>query len=301
MQALQALLAAVPGATVLPALRRGNVVGALQLGMRPAQGGLDARGALQAAADGKIECLVLVGADPLADFPDADLARRAHRRRAPDHRRRHVPHRDQLARPTSCWRRRRTASKAGTTTNLEGRVSTLSQKVTPRGTSRPDWMIAAELARLLGTEFGYTSVDDVTAAIAAIGDRVRRVSRSTALRTSRDGVLAAAPTSIDPIDTTVSASLPDRNSYDFRLVVSRKLYDQAVGTANSPSLAHLAPGFAAHVHPLDIERASVVAGAEVKLSSARASIVVTRRSPTRRCYAARCGCRSTSRAAPSAN
>jgi NADH-quinone oxidoreductase subunit G len=67
----------------------------------------------------------------------------------------------------------------------------------------------------------------------------------------------------------------DRVSYDFRLVASRKLYDQAVGTAKSPSLAPLTPGFFAHLHPLDIERASVVAGAEVKLSSARATIVAT--------------------------
>ena len=35
--------------------------------------------------------------------------------------------------------------KAGTTTNLEGRVTTLAQKVTATGTSRPDWMIAVEL------------------------------------------------------------------------------------------------------------------------------------------------------------
>ena len=34
----------------------------------------------------------------------------------------------------------------GTFTNLEGRVSPLSRKVTPPGTARPDWMIAAELA-----------------------------------------------------------------------------------------------------------------------------------------------------------
>ena len=33
-----------------------------------------------------------------------------------------------------------------TTTNIEGRVTTVSERVTPRGTSRPDWMIAAELA-----------------------------------------------------------------------------------------------------------------------------------------------------------
>ena len=61
----------------MPALRRGNVVGAAQLGLRPGQGGLDSRGVLQAAAAGKIGCLVLLGCDPLADFPDTDLARRA--------------------------------------------------------------------------------------------------------------------------------------------------------------------------------------------------------------------------------
>ena len=42
-----------------------------------ADGGLDAAGILTAAADGRIDLLVLLGADPLADFPDADLARRA--------------------------------------------------------------------------------------------------------------------------------------------------------------------------------------------------------------------------------
>ena len=73
---VRAQLAALPAATVLPAFRRGNVVGALQVGMRPRSGGLDTRGLLQAAADGKVELLVLVGADPLGDFPDNDLARR---------------------------------------------------------------------------------------------------------------------------------------------------------------------------------------------------------------------------------
>jgi NADH-quinone oxidoreductase subunit G len=57
-------------------------------------------------------------------------------------------------------------------------------------------------------------------------------------------------------------------------VVSRKLYDQAVGVAKSPSLAHLAPGAAAHLHPLDIERASAVAGAEVTLTSPRGQLVL---------------------------
>ena len=42
--------------------------------------------------------------------------------------------------------------KAGSTTNLEGRVTTVSQQVTPAGTARADWMVAAELADALGRD-----------------------------------------------------------------------------------------------------------------------------------------------------
>jgi len=81
------------------------------------------------------------------------------------------------------------------------------------------------------------------------------------------------PTSFGPLNAT-QADAPVRNAYDFRLVVSRTMYDAAVGTAHSPSMAHLAPGATAHLHPLDIERAGVVAGAEVKLISAKATVVL---------------------------
>ena len=72
----------------------------------------------------------------------------------------------------------------------------------------------------------------------------------------------------------VAVDVPDRNSYDFRLVVSRKLYDQAVGTAKSPSLAHLAGGTAVHLHPHDLERVGATEGTEMKVSSAKAAVVM---------------------------
>jgi len=271
VQALQTLLAAVPQATVLPAFRRGNVVGALQVGMRPRPGGLDTRGTLQAAADGKIECLVLVGADPLADFPDSDLARRAlfgaRRVISVDTHLSATSDRADVVLPAAAF-----AEKSGTTTNLEGRVTTLGRKVTPAGTSRPDWMIAAAIAQGLGVDLGYRSVDDITDAIATMVASYDGVTRD-ALAASPDGVMSHTPVSIDPINP-VSVEIGVRNSYDFRLVVSRKLYDAAVGTATSPSMAHLAPGQAAHLHPLDVERAGVVAGAEVKVTSPRATAVM---------------------------
>ncbi|TPW15845.1 MAG: nuoG [Acidimicrobiaceae bacterium] len=270
--ALQAILAAVPSAKVLPALRRGNVVGALQVGVRPRPGGLDTTGVLQAAAAGRIECLVLLGADPLADFPDADLARRAIAGA------RRVIAVDTFLSASSLQAdvvlaASAVGEKGGTTTNLEGRVTSLGRRVTATGTSRPDWMIASGIAGLLGTEFGYRSIADVTASIAARVESYANVT-ATAVASAPDGVLAAVPADLGPLVPPV-LSLPDRNSYDFRLVVSRRLYDDAVSTRTSPSLAHLAGCMTVHVNPLDIERAGAHDGAEVRLSSARAGIIVT--------------------------
>ena len=70
-------------------------------------------------------CLVLLGADPLADFPDSDLARRALAACRHGHRRRHVPQ------PLGAAGRRRAAGGrlrregAARTTNIEGRVTNL--------------------------------------------------------------------------------------------------------------------------------------------------------------------------------
>ncbi|MFN8021584.1 MAG: NADH-quinone oxidoreductase subunit NuoG [Acidimicrobiales bacterium] len=270
VQALQALTAALPGATVLPVLRRGNVRGAIQVGMRPGPGGLDSRGILQAAADGKIECLVLVGADPLGDFPDNDLARRAiagaRRLIAVDTHLSASSSRADVVLPAAAY-----GEKSGTTTNVEGRVTTVGRKVTAAGTSRPDWMIAAAIAQGLGTDLGYRTADQITDDIAAKVAGHEAITRE-ALAASPDGLLTA-PASLDPANA-VEVEVPVRNSYDFRLVVSRKLYDAAIGTANSASMAHLAPGQAVYLHPLDLERAGVVAGTDVKVRTSRASAIM---------------------------
>ena len=263
-----AALELAPDSKVLPAFRRGNVVGAIEMGLVPGEDGMRVLEIADAAASGKVECLVLLGCDPLADFPDSDLARRM-MAGAPRI----------IAIDTFLTKSSSTADvvlaaaayseKSGTTTNIEGRVTTLSQKVTPRGTSRPDWMIAAELAELLGGDLGVSSVDDVTEAIAA---NVSGFGAATvaALRSARDGIVCQGSL---PSVTTRPAMIDERNSYDYRLVVSRKLYDNAVGTAKSPSLAHLPMGSEMHLHPLDVERVGSTDGADVKVTSKRASMV----------------------------
>ncbi len=258
MAALAAILDANPAAKVLPALRRGNVVGALSVGMAPADSDHDGLATLRAAADGKLELLILLGADPINDCPDVNLARRAlaGARRVisiDTHPSESTKHADVVLAAAAY------GEKSGTTTNIEGRVSTLADKVTTTGTARPDWMIATELSLMLDVDGGLAdvaSVDEVTAAIAAEVPGFAGVT-AAALAVDRNGVLAdVLPTTLAP----VARRAGQRNSYDHRLVVSRKLYDRAVGTAMSHSIAKLSPGAGAHLHPLDVDALGVDPG-----------------------------------------
>jgi NADH-quinone oxidoreductase subunit G len=286
-----------PSARFLVGLRRGNVRGALDLGLTPGFGpghvaladagdalrgawpqlptatGLDARGILEAAAAGKIGCLLLLGADPLNDFPDRDLATRALAGAAKivvvDTFVNDSAKQADVVLPAAAF-----SERAGTTTNLEGRVSTLSQKVTPRGNAHADWIIAADLAARLGHDLGVESLEQIRAEIAELSP-LHVLLTEDLLRKQRDGVVvgggsSATVTTVPATVSTTGAPLP--NAYDFRLVVSRKLYDSGVTVAQSRSLAALAPGASLHLHPLDVDRLGVPDGTLVKVSTPRTSL-----------------------------
>jgi NADH-quinone oxidoreductase subunit G len=268
MSAIDAVVAHNPSATVLPVLRRGNVRGALTVGLAP-QSGRDAAHILEAASNGQVDCLILLGADPLNDVPDADLARRgiagAKFVVAIDtFLTQSAAHADVVL-PAAAY-----AEKDGTTMNLEGRVTNVAQKITPRGTSRVDWMVAAELGLLLGHDMGVTTLADVqkkmSKSVAGFG------ATTTAVAVKRDGIVvhnASASTSSMPAPV-----VSPRNSYDFRISVSRKLYDKAVATVTSPSMSQLAPGAGIWIHSLDLDRVGVTEGTSVKISNAHSSIML---------------------------
>lgn len=272
MAALDTVIDALPGATVLPVLRRGNVRGALSLGLAP-RNGVDAAQILEAAASGKVECLVLLGADPLSDVPDADLARRGVAGArfvvaldtflSPS-----AAHAD-IVLPAAAY-----GEKDGTTTNLEGRVTNVAQKITARGTSRADWMVAAELLVMLNHDAGVSTLADVQRLMASATPAFG--AGTTQVAVHRDGVVLH----LAPVARTRAqrSAPPARNSYEFRLVVSRKLYDRAVGTLTSPSLVNLAGDAHVAVNPLDLERVGAADGADVKVSAGGHQLVLPVRS-----------------------
>ena len=132
----------------------------MAVGLTPQQNSGDAIDILTKAAAGKISCLILLGANPLADVADSILVKQALSQI------KNVISVDTFVTSSNenadvVFPAAAFAEKSGTTTNLEGRVSNVTQQITPRGTSRPDWMIATELGMSLGIDLGVSSLDQL--------------------------------------------------------------------------------------------------------------------------------------------
>jgi NADH-quinone oxidoreductase subunit G len=248
MDALAELQAGIADLKVLPALRRGNVIGALEAGLRPGAEGEDALGILQDTRDGTTQCLILLGADPLSDFPDTELARQALANAtsviAIDTFLTESASYASVILPAAAF-----SEKDGTVTNIEHRVLETNKKVNVVGTARPDWMIAAELARRLGGDINIDSVEDA--------------ARFFSVSEAGNHVVASATT-----------ETPALNGYQLRLQVTRKLYDDGVALRTSDHLAKLAPGAVLHLNETDANRLGVSSGAHLKVSNAKGSLTV---------------------------
>ena len=238
--AARSLAATYPKATFLPALRRANVMGAIDMGLVPGllpgrlpldsadeairsllpaapdTAGRSTSAQLAAMAEGSQTALVLLGAEPLTDFPDAALADRAMTAGArivavTGHGGASLVSAEVVL-PAAVAHER-----VGSTTNIEGRVSGLSQKVMPPTLAWPDWMIAGEIAALLGSDLGWSTVEDVTDAIASsVGTHAGVTAALLASPAAADGVVVPltsvpmAPTALlDPTAVPGIAS-PDK-------------------------------------------------------------------------------------------
>ncbi len=234
-EAARVLAGALPKATFLPALRRGNVFGALDMGLAPgllpgrvsleagrewfagawgsvpATTGLDTAGILSSMAgssDGDaVTALILLGSDPLSDFPDRALALQALSAghfivAVTGHPSESVDNHADVVLPSAVAHER-----PGTTTNIEGRVSRLGHKLTAPGFAWPDWMIAAELAGALGADLGVSSANDLADELHLTAPAYAGLTQSVLHSdVAHDGILvpiilgAARRADVEPID-----------------------------------------------------------------------------------------------------
>jgi predicted molibdopterin-dependent oxidoreductase YjgC len=158
----------------------------------------------------------------------------------------------------------------GTFTNIEGRLSAISQKVTPPGTARADWMIAVEIAAHLGTDLGFIDLDELWADLSGVSPLHASTSIESIAGADAEGLVLEG-SSVGTVETP-TVEVP--HSSDLRLVVTRKMYDEGTMLTNSPSLNTLAQGAVASVNPTHFAALGFTDGEDITVTSQVGSVTV---------------------------
>lgn len=126
----------------------------------PTNPGLNTASILKGAARGQVKMLHIMGSDPAKEYIDTELAKKALAGAA------FVVVQDMFLTETAKYADVVLPSssfieKDGTLVNIEGREQKIRQAIQPRGNSRPDWRILADLFGRLGTPVPYFSARDI--------------------------------------------------------------------------------------------------------------------------------------------
>jgi NADH-quinone oxidoreductase subunit G len=146
----------------------------------PKEAGRDTAGIMEAAAKSEVDVLFLVGVDPMRDFPDAAMARRALENVAykvvVDIDADHLSIFADAMLPATPY-----LEKDGHYTDWEGRTQRLRRVRDPQGLARPEWEIFQELSQVMGVDMGFQSIDDLHVEMGQLlaGDAARAVDAGT--------------------------------------------------------------------------------------------------------------------------
>ena len=242
--------------------RRSNSYGVLAAGAHPAlkpgyqpaaQKGLDTAGMLNAAANGELQALWLVGADVLADVPDARLGHAALSKTpfvvVQDVQSTQLMNYAHLVLPAASF-----VERDGTVTDFEGRRQPVNAAVDPPGAARADYAILAEAARRLGRPIGCRTFADVKAEL--------------------DAALAGAT---PPTNTATTNAPAARSQADLRLLTYRLLYDDGSRVRMTNGIRELTSDPFAEINAEDAERLGVADGDKVTVTTAHGSLTLPAR------------------------
>ncbi|MCZ6567316.1 MAG: NADH-quinone oxidoreductase subunit NuoG [Actinobacteria bacterium] len=280
-------------AKLMPLNSRANTYGALDMGLAPdllpgrvgldsigcanlaeswgdipAAAGRDTRQILQGLDSGDVRGLVLVGADPINDLPDASIAvdalDAAEYVIAIDLFLNDSNRNADVVLPASGF-----SEKEGTVTNVEGRVQKVNQIRPAPGQARTDWAILDDIATRMGVSLGLASAETISKEIATVSPAYEDLTWDSLEWDHRDGIVVPihGAQAINHIPVALQGSRAPKAQ--LTLHVARVMYDHGVRLQHSPSLRRLGPGAVAHLNPGDAPSIGAQDGHTIKLVTTR--------------------------------
>ncbi|NQU76049.1 MAG: formate dehydrogenase subunit alpha [Planctomycetes bacterium] len=254
----------------------------------PAKAGLTVVEMINAADDGRLKALYLMGENPMLSDPDVNHVEQSLRKLdllvVQDIFLSETAQLADVVLPAAGF-----AEKDGTFTNTERRVQRVRKAVEPPGLARDDWQIVCQLARRMGYEMAYDSASAIQDEIASLTPSYGGITYD---RLERGPLQWPCPTAdhpgtaylhkdrfarglgkFHPVEFIAPRELPDEQ-YPFLLSTGRILQHFHTGTMSRRSavLDTLVPVGVMEIHPGDADRLSVADGDTVRVSSRRGQI-----------------------------
>ncbi|MCC6558970.1 MAG: formate dehydrogenase subunit alpha [Polyangiaceae bacterium] len=191
--------------------------------------------------------------------------------------------------------------KLGTYTNTDRRVQIGRPVLRPPGEARLDWEVVCEIATRMGYPMRYASVEEIFAELVSLAPSYENLDYAALGETGRlwpapdrgaeDGLRILfgdgfpTPTrrgKLVPCEHTPAHELPD-DEYPFVLSTGRVLEHWHTGTMTRRSYAldAISPAPFVEIHPDDLDRLGIPAGAPVAVASRRGRIELPSRSSRR--------------------
>ncbi len=264
---------------------KANAFGAALAGLLPDAGpgepGFTAPEIVEAAGQGRLDVLYVVGADPATDVPDRSRWTEA-RARLPflvvqDAFLTQTAQMADVVLPALV-----APEKDGTVSSIEGRIQQLHAAVPGPGEARGDWAIFATLAARLGRVIAYSGWEEIFNEMRTLVPGLEIEAR---LPPAGPGTLRLAPLAqgaareqgpdVTPGTGHRAPGSEDHDTdYPFTLIVGDVLFDRGAMTSRSPAIADLAGEPWALIHPEDAGRANVTEGDTVILQARRGAVAV---------------------------
>ncbi len=248
---------------------------------------------INAAADGTIKAIYLMGENPMLSDPDVNHVEKALKNLdflvVQDIFLSETAQLADVVLPARAF-----AEKDGTFTNTERRVQLLRAGLQPPGQSRLDWDIICDLARRMGYPVSYDHVSQIQDEIASLtpiygGITYDRLANQSLQWPCPDADHPGTPYlhkgrftrglgKFHPVEFIPARELPDKD-YPFLLSTGRILEHFHTGTMSRRSnvLDELVSVGAIELNPADADRLGVVDGQKVRVASRRGQIEIAAR------------------------